>query len=227
MSPDDTSATATATAAPGTERTSDPERIRALAHPLRLSLLDYLDDVGEATATQCAQHTGETVANCSFHLRLLARYGFIEPAERRGRERPWRYVERRQLFTPDESVPGSVHAVVEFAEIAVRQEADRFVDFLRVRADRAQELAGQRAVVAMLRESYWATPDEADRINEGVTALIEPLLARSSDPSSRPAGARLMRWFSTSHPDLAFPETPGPEASDAPQQNVLNSPEET
>ena len=224
MSPDDTTATH---AFAGQERTSDPERIRALAHPLRLALLDYLDDVGEATATQCAKHTGETVANCSFHLRLLARYGFIEPAERRGRERPWRYVDKRQLFTPDESVPGSVHAVVEFAEIAVRQEADRFVDFLRARADRAEELAGQRAVVAMFRESYWATPDEANRINDAVAALIEPLLARSADPTSRPAGARLMRWFSTSHPDLAFPEAPGPEASDAPQQQPApNSPEE-
>src|SRR5687767_497769 len=69
---------------------SDPERMRALAHPLRLALLQYLDDVGEATATQCARHTGESVANCSFHLRLLARYGFVEPAEQRGRERPWR-----------------------------------------------------------------------------------------------------------------------------------------
>ncbi|WP_156043707.1 helix-turn-helix domain-containing protein [Cellulomonas sp. URHE0023] len=222
MSTDDTTA---AHAPAGQERTSDPERIRALAHPLRLALLDYLDSVGEATATQCAKHTGETVANCSFHLRLLARYGFVEPAERRGRERPWRHVEARQLFTPDESVPGSVHAVVEFAEIAVRQEADRFVDFLRARADRT-ELAGQRPAVAMLRESYWATPDEADRINEAVTALIEPLLARSSDPSSRPAGARLMRWFSTSHPDLGYPEAPGPEASDAPKLNSHNSPEE-
>src|SRR3954447_20831701 len=183
MSTDDTTALH---GAADEERTSDPERIRALAHPLRLTLLDYLDDVGEATATDCAKHTGETVANCSFHLRVLARYGFIEPAERRGRERPWRRLHRRELFPPDESVPGSVHAVVEFAEIAVRQEADRFVDFLRSRADRAEELAGQRAVVAMSRESYWATPDEADRINASVAALIEPLLARSSDPSARP-----------------------------------------
>src|SRR4051794_31812416 len=154
MSPDDT----TAHHAAGEERTSDPERIRALAHPLRLALLDYLDDVGEATATQCARHTGETVANCSFHLRLLARYGFIEPAAPRGRERPWRMVEKRQLFSPDEAVPGSVHAVVEFAEIAARQEVDKFVDFLRMRADGVDGVPGQRPAVVMSRESYWATP---------------------------------------------------------------------
>ncbi|WP_426593655.1 winged helix-turn-helix domain-containing protein [Cellulomonas sp. McL0617] len=210
----------------GAERTSDPDRIRALAHPLRLTLLDYLDDVREATATQCAQHTGETVANCSFHLRVLARYGFIEPAERRGRERPWRRAERREMFTPDESVPGSVHAIAELAEIAVRQEVDRFVQALRTRADRADELAGQRAALAMNRESFWATPDEAAELNDAVSALIEPFLARSTDASARPAGARLMRWLTTSHPDPAFSETPGPEASDAPQQQDPNSSEE-
>ena len=114
---------------------SDPERIRALAHPLRLALLDYLDDVGEATATQCAKHTGESVANCSFHLRLLARYGFIEPAEPRGRERPWRPSADRSTFVPDESVPGSVRAVVELAEID-RPPGGRPVRRLPARAGR-------------------------------------------------------------------------------------------
>ena len=208
------------------ERSSDPERIRALAHPLRLELLDFLADVGEATATDCARHTGETVANCSFHLRLLARYGFIEPAARKGRERPWRRVETRQYFTPDVSVPGSVHAVVELAEIAVRREGDQFVDFMRERAARADELAGQRLPAALSGESFWATPDEVDSLNEAIAALMEPLLVRSPDASARPEGARLMRWFSTVHPDLDFPAAPGPEASDAPQQIAPHSPEE-
>src|SRR5690606_31380155 len=71
---------------------SDPGRIRALAHPLRLELLDHLRDVGEATATECAAQVGESVASCSFHLRMLAKYGFLERAERRGKEKPWRVV---------------------------------------------------------------------------------------------------------------------------------------
>ena len=145
---------------------SDPERMRALAHPLRLALLEFLDDVGEATATQCAKHTGESVANCSFHLRLLARYGFIEPAEQRGRERPWRSAERTH-FEPDPSVPGSVRAVVELAEVTVRQEAEGFIGFLRERADRADELAGTPLPVSMTKDSFWATPDETDELHAG------------------------------------------------------------
>src|SRR6478609_1084108 len=70
------------------ERITDPERIRALAHPVRIALLAHLSDVGEATATQCAEAVGESPANCSFHLRMLEKYGYIERAERRGREKP-------------------------------------------------------------------------------------------------------------------------------------------
>jgi len=197
-------------------RRSDPERIRALAHPLRLALLEFLDDTGEATATQCAKHTGETVANCSFHLRLLARYGFIEPAEPRGRERPWRPSAHREQFEPDESVPGSVRAVVELAEVAVRQEAEGFIAFLRERADRVDELSGRPLPSTMTKDTFWATPDETEALLAGIGALLEPFVARASDPSARPAGALLMRWFATSHPDLRTPAAPGPEASDAP-----------
>ena len=194
---------------------SDPERMRALAHPLRLALLEFLDDVGEATATQCAKHTAESVANCSFHLRLLARYGFIEPAEQRGRERPWRSAERT-YFEPDPSVPGSVRAVVELAEVTVRQEAEGFIGFLRQRADRAEELAGTPLPVSMTKDTFWATPAETEELMQSLNALLAPYIHRVRDAADRPAGARLMRWFATSHPDLAFPPAPGPEASDAP-----------
>ncbi|WP_315098679.1 winged helix-turn-helix domain-containing protein [uncultured Cellulomonas sp.] len=192
---------------------SDPERIRALAHPLRLALLEFLDDTREATATQCAKHTGESVANCSFHLRLLARYGFIEPAEPRGRERPWRPSARREQFVPDDSVPGSVRAVVELAEVAVQQGAAGFIDFLHQRADRAAELAGRPLPTSMTKDTFWATPEETDALLRAVNALFEPYVARTLDPSTRPEGALLMRWFATSHPDLAVEPAAGPSTT--------------
>ena len=52
-----------------------------MAHPVRLRLLAELADLGQATATELAERTGESPANCSWHLRQLARYGFIEEAE--------------------------------------------------------------------------------------------------------------------------------------------------
>lgn len=69
----------------------DAKALRALAHPLRLRLLAVASSEGTITTTSASEHTGESSANCSFHLRLLARYGFLEAAGGRDRrERPWR-----------------------------------------------------------------------------------------------------------------------------------------
>ena len=50
---------------------TDPQAIRALAHPLRLDLVELLGQ-GPMTAAECARALGSTQANCSFHLRQLA-----------------------------------------------------------------------------------------------------------------------------------------------------------
>src|SRR4029453_7422140 len=69
----------------------DPRSLRAYAHPLRLSLIGLLRGRGPMTATQAAAELGETVPNCSFHLRQLAKYGLAERvAGADARERPWR-----------------------------------------------------------------------------------------------------------------------------------------
>lgn len=69
---------------------SDPRAMRALAHPTRIALLDYLYWHGQSTATQCAEAIGDSTGSCSYHLRCLAKWGFIEEMPGKGRERPWR-----------------------------------------------------------------------------------------------------------------------------------------
>ena len=70
---------------------TDPKAMRALAHPLRWALLEALGHAGTLTATQASEMLGESPANCAFHLRTLAKYGFVEEAGGgKGRERPWR-----------------------------------------------------------------------------------------------------------------------------------------
>lgn len=73
--------------------------LRALAHPLRLRLLELAAEEGSVTTSRASDRTGESSANCSFHLRLLARHGFLVPAGegRDRRERPWRLAERPPL----------------------------------------------------------------------------------------------------------------------------------
>src|SRR5215471_3448657 len=76
---------------------SDPKTIRALAHPLRLDLLQLLGSSGPATAAQCGRVLGVSQASCSFHLRQLAKYGFVEDVGpgRDRRERQWRALHSR------------------------------------------------------------------------------------------------------------------------------------
>jgi DNA-binding transcriptional ArsR family regulator len=79
---------------------NDPIRLRALAHPLRMRLLGLLRLDGPATASALAARLGESSGSTSYHLRQLARHGFIERAEEldRGRERWWRASDEATLF---------------------------------------------------------------------------------------------------------------------------------
>ena len=60
---------------------TDGAVLAALAHPLRVALLYQLNALGSRTASQCAQALGETPANCSYHLRQLAKVGLVEREE--------------------------------------------------------------------------------------------------------------------------------------------------
>src|SRR6478736_4261968 len=207
----------TTQAHPDQLRITDPERMRALAHPVRMDLLAYLDDVGEATATECAAHLRQTVANCSFHLRTLAKAGFVEPAEPRGRERPWRAVSRARSFTADPLDPASRRAVLELGEISVRREAERYIDHLR-HVDHDAVVDPELIPLTQLTTSaFWATPEETAELIEGMYALMKRFDGRTVDPAIRPGGARMMRLFTAINPDMAFEPT-AEAAPPAPQQ---------
>jgi DNA-binding transcriptional ArsR family regulator len=68
--------------------------LKALAHPLRQRILYHLAFAGPATSTSIAEAFGESTGSASYHLRQLARFGFIEEdaASGNGRERWWRLV---------------------------------------------------------------------------------------------------------------------------------------
>ena len=70
---------------PEPRKLTDPRAMRAVAHPVRIALLEVLGTDGPLTATQAGEHIGESPTTCSFHLRQLAKYGFIEEVGRRRR----------------------------------------------------------------------------------------------------------------------------------------------
>ncbi|MEU3055804.1 winged helix-turn-helix domain-containing protein [Streptomyces griseus] len=71
----------------------DGAALKALTHPLRLTLLGLLRQHGPATASELAARTGESSASTSYHLRVLAKYAFVVEADHRdSRERRWKSV---------------------------------------------------------------------------------------------------------------------------------------
>jgi DNA-binding transcriptional ArsR family regulator len=73
---------------------SDIDALKALAHPLRQQLLAWLQRHGAATSADLAAEFGEDRGATSYHLRQLARFGFVEEDTDRssGRRKYWRAV---------------------------------------------------------------------------------------------------------------------------------------
>jgi DNA-binding transcriptional ArsR family regulator len=174
-----------------------PERIRALAHPVRLEILELLEELGEATATECAEATGQTVANCSFHLRTLGKYGFLQPAERRGRERPWRLVPGGYDLRPDVEQNDALRASDQLALLTLERESRRVQEYYsHAHADPSH----WRGAASMITHTLWATPEELDALATDLAVRIAELADRT--PEDRPADARGARVFAVVNPDL-------------------------
>jgi DNA-binding transcriptional ArsR family regulator len=76
------------------DRRIDMESLKALAHPLRVQILDVLSTYGAQTASGLADRLGESSGATSYHLRQLERHAFVREVEGRGtaRERWWERV---------------------------------------------------------------------------------------------------------------------------------------
>lgn len=186
----------------------EPERIRALTHPLRLQLLDLLQKEGDLTASQCATLTGESVASCSFHLRMLEKYGFIARAEPRGREKPWRLLTTEGYGADaDPDVPGATAATAELAILAMAQRAQDAQEAFRRLPDESAEWV---AATRFMSFGLWATAEEAADLGDRIEALLEPFRDRV-DPSLRPDGVRHLRVVTAIHADGATRSEDHPE----------------
>ncbi|HEY1514542.1 MAG TPA: helix-turn-helix domain-containing protein [Gaiellaceae bacterium] len=154
-----------------------------MAHPFRLRLLDLIVRRGTLTSAEAAEATGETTGSCSFHLRQLAKYGFVEPAEPRdGRERPWKRVEGGERI-PDSSDPVFSRAVAEAGRVIldrVYEEAERWLDG---HGDLPRRW--QRGAV-LDEELLYLTADELADLSRAVVELLAKYRSRTTTPAKRP-----------------------------------------
>jgi predicted transcriptional regulator len=170
-------------------RLSDPRTIRAIAHPVRVALLEAIEqsDTKTITATQASELLGESPANCAFHLRTLARYGFLEETGGgRGRERPWRLAYRGLEISPPWQDTESRLAAEAVADVWI----DRWLDRARQRIRRVLGMPTpwQDATLAAQRVLH-LTAAEASALAEDLRQVLEPYRARADDPALRPAGS--------------------------------------
>ncbi|MEU0445643.1 ArsR/SmtB family transcription factor [Streptomyces tendae] len=117
----------------------DPAALKALAHPRRQRVLHHLSLHGPATSATLARSLGLNTGATSYHLRELARYGFVEETERGGgRERWWRAVPRDRRFPPrSRQSPGTRHVMDELNRHAYAADLELFERLRRTAADDA------------------------------------------------------------------------------------------
>jgi hypothetical protein len=172
---------------------TDPKALRALAHPLRWKLIEIIGREGTATATRCAEETGESVANCSYHLNTLAKYDYVEQAEGgQGREKPWRLVSQSQSITDV--------GMDRETEVAARAAEGAFLDYaltqLRERHVTMQlEPKEWREALGINNSTDFLTPAEVREVTDAMTELMNKYRERRNDPSLRPEGARSVTFF--------------------------------
>jgi hypothetical protein len=171
----------------------DALALRALAHPLRWKLIDLLGSELSATATRCAEVLGESVASCSYHLGILAKYGYTELVpDQPGREKPWRLTRREQDLSPDGlDQPGAL-AAQDATEIFLDHELVRIKDRLR---RRDLEPAEWREASHLLGTTHWMTAAELQAIKDQLLEIASRYPDRDEDPGRRPPGAREVRLF--------------------------------
>jgi DNA-binding transcriptional ArsR family regulator len=198
-------------------RVSDSAALKALAHPLRLALLEILITEGPRTASEAAVLVDESPSNCSWHLRKLAEHGFVREAPGgTGRNRPWRAVSEGLVWGDggdgDEDAETSA-AGEALTDMLLERELQRL---RAARASAAQEPAEWRDATTVNESKLWRTAEEAKQLSASMVELFLTHADRLRDPAQRPEGARLVSlvgWIAPSGPYR-------PERSDSDHQRT-------
>ncbi|MEW1585012.1 helix-turn-helix domain-containing protein [Micromonospora vinacea] len=186
---------------------TEPQALRALAHPVRLAILEHLQRHGPATATGLSPHVGATPSVVSWHLRHLATFGLVHDWDgaTSKRERWWQAVARGFRFTAPEGSEGQ-SAVQQLRAEMFARNADAPQQWLLHEEPRLDP--EWRALAGMADTRFVATADELRQLEESIEELIAPYVRRKE--ASAPDGAKIVRMLR-----YLLPE-PGDDASTEP-----------
>ena len=155
---------------------ADVAGLKAVSHPLRVRMLAALRSDGPATASELARRFDTDTGSTSYHLRTLAKYGFVAAADdQRGRrERRWK----------------ATRASTDWDGAALAATAE---------GREAVALISRQQVAALMRamEGYEAAPDPAwaraagmsDLVARLTPASLEAVVARLEEHAAERAAA--------------------------------------
>jgi DNA-binding transcriptional ArsR family regulator len=211
MSLDDTGSGTPGAAAPAAppelRKITDARTLRALAHPVRIAILEALSLGGPMTATEVGEQISESPTTCSFHLRQLAKYGFVEEAGGgKGRARPWRMTTHGMEITNTHDDPDTEIAIDALVSMFRERQLDRYRTWRETRATyprRWRDAAEDADLV------FHLTAGELKQLSEDLLALLRSRFPeRNTDPSLRPPGSVPVEMLVLAYP-LTLPPADG------------------
>ncbi len=179
-------------------RLRDPRALTAVAHPVRMGIIELLTIEGAMTATELADRLDESPANCSWHLRKLAEHDFIEEAPGgTGRQRPWQMRSVGMSWGADDAGPEERRAGDALSRVLLERWVDRFLTSTERLA--ATEPEWRRAA-DLTQTMGWLTREELVEVNRAVADRIRAFEGRIAAPEERPEGSRLVEFVAWGAP---------------------------
>jgi DNA-binding transcriptional ArsR family regulator len=194
--------------APELRKITDARTLRALAHPVRIALFEELALGGAMTATEVGERIGESATTCSFHLRQLAKYGFVEEAGGgTGRSRPWRLTSIGMSFAPG----GDPEAQIA-SDAVVRMFRERqFARYDEWRTTKGSYPRQWQEAAINSQYLFYLTAEELEQLGHEVHDLLSRwsrLEDRLENPSRRPPASVPVETLVLAHP-IALPKPEG------------------
>ena len=193
---------------PELRKVTDARTMRALTHPVRVAMLEALTLGGAMTATELGEQIGESPTTCSFHLRQLAKYGWVEEAGGgKGRARPWRLATIGFQTSAAHDDPDTNLAASALSGLFRERALARYRTWVETRAryPRSWQLAANDSEFL-----FFLTVEELEELNRQLHDVLMSWFdqGRASDPSQRPPGAVPVELLTFSYP-LSRPEAAG------------------
>jgi DNA-binding transcriptional ArsR family regulator len=182
---------------------TDPRTMRALAHPVRLAVLEALGREGELTATRAAELLDESPGNMSWHLQTLAKYGYVEEAGGgKGRSRPWRIASISNRFQTAAEDPDAQAAGEALESVFADQTFSRLRQWW---AGRASYPRVWRDAAFTVDSIGYMTAEEMSELGDEIAELFARYRDRVLNRQLRPAEAKPVKLVAFGHP---IPPTP-------------------